>query len=68
MPKPAAPLLVKGFQCEGLLLDMGYHIPLSEDGNMRNLLAYCVDEIVTDINCSLDREAAATFPQVNGRR
>ncbi len=66
MLEPAAPLLVKGFKSEGLLLDMGYHIP--QDWDMRTLLAYCVHEIVTDINCSVDREAAATFPQVNGRR
>jgi hypothetical protein len=59
MCEPANPLLVKGFKSKGLLLDMGYHIPLkTKDREMRTMLAYAIDEIITDVNCSLDRDAA----------
>ncbi len=65
MPKPTPPLIIKGFKSEGLLLDTGYHVPLrTKDGDTHSLLAYSVDKIVTDVNSSLDREAAAAFPQV----
>jgi hypothetical protein len=65
MPEPAAPLIVKGFKSEGLLLDTGYHVPLKNKvGDMHTLFAYGVDDIVTDVNSSLDREGAAAFPRV----
>ncbi len=65
MPEPAAPLIVKGFKSEEVLLEMGYHVPRrTKDGEMHTLFAYSVDDIVKDVNSSLDREAAAAFPQV----
>jgi hypothetical protein len=61
-------LLVKGFKSKGQLLDTDYHIPLrTKDGDMHTLFAYSVDEIVTDVNCSLDKKAAAAFPRWDGR-
>jgi hypothetical protein len=58
-------MIVKGFKSAGLLLDTGYHVPLkTKDRDMHTLFASGIDEIVTDINSSLDREAAAAFPQV----
>jgi hypothetical protein len=64
-PETAHSLVVKGFRSEGVLLETGYHVPLkTKDGDMHTLFAYGVDGIVTDVNSSLDREAAAAFPQV----
>ncbi len=67
-PEPEAPLIVKGFKSEGVLLDKGYRIPMKTRGGGECTLCTCgVDEIVTDINCSLDLEAATTLLQRNGR-
>ncbi len=48
-----------------MLLETGYHVPLkTKDGDVHTLFAYSIDKIVTDVNSSLDQEAAAAFPQV----
>ncbi len=63
IPEPAAPLIIKGFKSEGVLLETGYHVPLrTKDGDMHTLFAYGVDDIVTDVNSSLDREASRMWP------
>ncbi len=65
MPETADPLIIKGFRSEGVLLETGYHVPLkTKDGAMHTVFAYGVNEIVTDVNSSLDREVATAFPQV----
>jgi hypothetical protein len=65
-PEEAAPLNVKGFRIKGVVLDKSYHVPLRiKDNSTCTLFSYGVDKIVTDINCGLDWEAAAAFPQVN---
>jgi hypothetical protein len=64
-PVAADPLVVKGFRSEGVLLETGYHVPLkTKDGDMHTLFAYGMDEIVTEVNSSLDQEEGAAFPQV----
>jgi hypothetical protein len=40
MPEAADPLVVKGFRSDGVLLEMGYHVPLkTKDGDMHTLFA-----------------------------
>jgi hypothetical protein len=62
MPEAADPLVVKGFRSEECCWR---RVTMStKDGDMHTLFAYGMDEIVTDVNSGLGREAAAAFPQV----
>jgi hypothetical protein len=55
---------IKGFKSEELLLNTGDHLPLkTKDRHMHTLFAYGIQKIVTDVNSSLDREAAAASPR-----